>query len=474
METEKPSFQYLLKLPGKIYRKQEGRLTKAIFWRGQECFVKLHAGIGWREIFKNLCQGRLPIVGARPEYQALKHLTEVGIPTLEILEFNSNGWNPAAQKSYLITKALHHTTSLETLCGHWQTSSPTIDFKRKIIRQVAKIAAQMHNAGINHRDFYICHFLFDEKLYAEKGQVKLYLMDLHRAQIRQEVPYRWRLKDIGGLYFSVLNLPLTRRDLFLFMKIYQELTLQRLNWPLFWYEVEKKAWTLYQKTFFKKISFQSKERGYKLKMVYDPKYVPASLISLNTPEALFKKAEILKTDATTTVAKILVDEQTLLLKRYNARHLLKIMKRRFGESRAARNWYQAWRLHHLQILTPRPLAKIEVLYWGVIRESYILMEYLAGGEDLSKFLQKYPAALPKMLRQIKNIFTSLAASYTAHGDMKATNLWVVKEKIYLLDLDGMRQYLHPAALAKALAKDKQRFLKNWQNMPELCQAFEKI
>ena len=50
--------------------------------------------------------------------------------------------------------------------------------------------------------------------------LKLSLIDLHRAQIREQTPRRWRDKDLASLYFSALDIGLTRRDLLRFLRIY--------------------------------------------------------------------------------------------------------------------------------------------------------------------------------------------------------------------------------------------------------------
>ena len=51
--------------PGDVYRDKEGRRTLRIHHGGRSFFLKLHAGVGWPEIFKNLLQGRLPATGGR-------------------------------------------------------------------------------------------------------------------------------------------------------------------------------------------------------------------------------------------------------------------------------------------------------------------------------------------------------------------------------------------------------------------------
>jgi heptose I phosphotransferase len=50
----------------------------------------------------------------------------------------------------------------------------------------------------------------------------LYLIDLHRVQIRKKIPLRWRAKDLSGLYFSAIGIGLTRRDEYYFLVQYYQ------------------------------------------------------------------------------------------------------------------------------------------------------------------------------------------------------------------------------------------------------------
>jgi len=449
-------FKYLMGLPGKIYRQQPGRLTKSIELDQQNCFVKLHFGVGWKEIFKNLLQLRLPIIGAKTEYLALKKMQQLHIDSLEPVEFAESGINPATQQSYLVTKALQNMISLEDLCAEWQHNKPSIQFKRDLIRALAVIAKKLHDNGINHRDFYLCHFLFDPQYYQQTQKIKLYLIDLHRTQIRTKTPWRWQVKDIAGLYFSALKLPLTRRDLFCFMQIYDQ-------GNKFWQEVEVKAWDLYLKTYFVKQKIGNKT------ILFDAAMRDQLTLEkfFQQPNAIIQQAQILKNDATTTVAKY----SDFLVKRYNARSLGKIFKRLFRTSRARRCLMQALRLRHLGIATPKPIAIIEQLTGVIKRESYLVIEYLEG-EDLLALLNTHPEKIYDVAEKIHSLFKVLYTIHTAHGDMKATNLWMAQQQIELLDLDGMRQYSNEYALKKALVKDKKRFLKNWQQHESFHQVFQ--
>ncbi|MBN6239828.1 lipopolysaccharide core heptose(I) kinase RfaP, partial [Escherichia coli] len=54
----------------------------------------------------------------------------------------------------------------------------------------------------------------------KEEELKISVIDLHRAQLRTRVPRRWRDKDLIGLYFSSMNIGLTQRDIWRFMKVY--------------------------------------------------------------------------------------------------------------------------------------------------------------------------------------------------------------------------------------------------------------
>ncbi|HHZ9913323.1 TPA: lipopolysaccharide core heptose(I) kinase RfaP, partial [Escherichia coli] len=70
------------------------------------------------------------------------------------------------------------------------------------------------------RDCYICHFLLHLPFSGKEEELKISVIDLHRAQLRTRVPRRWRDKDLIGLYFSSMNISLTQRDIWRFMKEY--------------------------------------------------------------------------------------------------------------------------------------------------------------------------------------------------------------------------------------------------------------
>ena len=170
-----------MNLQGEAYRDLAGRRTIRVVLGERRYFAKLHYGVGWGEIFKNLVRMSLPVLGARTEWLAIQKFEGLGVSTMSIAGFGERGGNPAARQSFLITDELAETISLEDHCRSWPEAPPSPRFKRSIIEKVAFMVKQLHENGVNHRDLYICHFLMKEasaKPDARPEQIDLYIIDL--------------------------------------------------------------------------------------------------------------------------------------------------------------------------------------------------------------------------------------------------------------------------------------------------------
>jgi heptose I phosphotransferase len=236
-------FEQVMHMQGDIFRDVSGRQTLRFTLNEKSYFAKLHFGVGWSEIFKNLLTGRKPILGAETEWKAIHRLTDLGIPTTPAIAYARRGCNPARQQSFIITRDLGDIISLETLCADWKANLPNPAFKRRLILAVAEIARKLHDNGLNHRDFYICHLCLD-RARLQHGEILLYLIDLHRVGIRDTIRPTARMKDIAALYFSALDIGLTRRDCLRFIRHYRD-TLRTEQ--KFWRLVDIRARKLYDK-----------------------------------------------------------------------------------------------------------------------------------------------------------------------------------------------------------------------------------
>jgi len=234
-------FDDFMAITGQVFKDMPGRRTMRFARGGKSYFIKIHRGVGWKEILKNLVQLRLPVVSAENERRAIERLHALGVPTMKIAGYGCRGWNPARLESFIVTEDLGDTVNLEDFSRNWRARPPAPGLKRALIAAVAETARRLHENGVNHRDFYLCHLRIEPR--APAARPRIVVMDLHRAQLRLATPRRWIVKDIGSLYFSAMDIGLTRRDLLRFMRAYRAKPLReilRTEQP-FWSAVKRRA-----------------------------------------------------------------------------------------------------------------------------------------------------------------------------------------------------------------------------------------
>lgn len=250
----KDPFAEVQRLRGEVFREVKERTTLRFELNGKSYFLKLHRGIGWKEILKNWSQFNRPVLGAEQEYHAILRLQQLKVETMSVAAFGEQGENPAKKLSFIITDDLVGTENLEDYCRSWPQQPPQPKFKRLLVERIARISRTIHENGLNHCDYYICHFHLNIGNLPEPGlitedDVHLHLIDLHRMRQRENMPIRWAVKDIGGLYFSAMEIGLTKRDLLRFMRLYRGKPLRETLFEdkEFWQAVDQRAQQLYAK-----------------------------------------------------------------------------------------------------------------------------------------------------------------------------------------------------------------------------------
>ena len=247
-------FQKIMAVHGETFREAPGRKTVRFSRQAKNYFLKTHTGVGWQEIIKNLFYFRLPVLGAMNEWHGAHHLQRLGIDTLTIAGYGTASGSPARRHSFIITDEISETQSLEEFCSTWKRHPPRqaheIRYKRWLIQSLARIARRLHNSGANHRDFYLVHFLLqpgsvDGKLHPDAS--RLFVIDLHRMQLRRKTPKRWKIKDVAGLHYSSMDLGLSTRDRLRFIRLYSGGSLRQAlgRDRQFWERVERRANRLY-------------------------------------------------------------------------------------------------------------------------------------------------------------------------------------------------------------------------------------
>lgn len=263
----KDPFKEVLGIRGEVFREVKERVTLRFELSGKSYFLKLHRGVGWKEIFKNWSQFNKPVLGADLEYQAILKLQSLNVETMSVAAYGETGSNPAKKLSFIITDDLVGTENLEDFCRLWPQQPPQIGFKRLLIERIANVSRTLRENGLNHRDYYLCHFHLDLRNLPSQevvcaDDIHLHLIDLHRMQCRENMSIRWAIKDIGGLFFSTMEIGLTQRDLFRFMSLYKGKTLRKTlsEDKAFWQAVKQRAEKLYAKGLRKGIVGNSLEK----------------------------------------------------------------------------------------------------------------------------------------------------------------------------------------------------------------------
>ena len=243
------TFEALFGLRGEVHRQAANRRTLRIDADGAKSyFAKLHDGVGWGEIAKSLLSAKAPVLGARNEYEACQALAGAGVAAPTAAAFGERGRNPARRKSFVVCDALVGYASLEDVVRCWTARPPPVELKRRLVVAVAGLARAMHEAGVQHRDFYLAH-LHAEAGKLAAGEVDLAVIDLHRARRRQPLPERWRRRDLAALLYSAVQLPLTRMDRRRFVAAYCRGLSQSAaaRTAGFWRRVERRAQRLQQR-----------------------------------------------------------------------------------------------------------------------------------------------------------------------------------------------------------------------------------
>ena len=75
----------------------------------------------------------------------------------------------------------------------------------------ADLAAKLHNAGLHHRDLYLCHFMAKVDGEGDQPKVDVRLIDVARVGRLSFVftRRRWIIKDLAQFWFSTMSLPIS-------------------------------------------------------------------------------------------------------------------------------------------------------------------------------------------------------------------------------------------------------------------------
>lgn len=411
-------------------------------WRGRLVLAKLLVGGKAERHFQRELSGARLLAGQ-------------GLCTPELL---AEGFM-AGQGGWLLFDYLEGAESLWDAWRAVERDALLSDAQQAVLGEALAVIGQLHARGLWQADLHLDNLL--------RHGGRLFVIDGGGVQVETagQPLSRQRVLENLGVFFAQLPAelePFTEELLvhYLLANAEHALPLEALL-----REVEKvRRWRL--RDYLKKAGrdcslFAAKIGAFGLRIVRREQEAELSTLLVD-PDAAVETGHIYKTGGAATVARIELNGRPLVLKRYNIKNWLHGLKRFWRPSRAWHSWVEGNRLELLGIATPRPLAVIERRWCWLRGRAYLLTEYCGGPDLIARFAPYVESAPPESeLAALDRLFAALIRERISHGDLKGHNLFWDEGRWSLIDLDAMRQHRRQASFARAYARDRARFLRNW-------------
>ncbi|MDL2321714.1 lipopolysaccharide kinase InaA family protein [Desulfosarcina sp. OttesenSCG-928-B08] len=134
------------------------------------------------------------------EFKAICDFQDSGLPTPVPVAAGERRLFGFQYESFLITCGIEPFISLETLIRH-HPERISEKIKKPLLTAIARLAKKMHDAGFNHLDFNADHVMVGPEL--EHGQIVLNLLDFQRIDRNQIMRFRWMIKTMAELFYSM-------------------------------------------------------------------------------------------------------------------------------------------------------------------------------------------------------------------------------------------------------------------------------
>ncbi len=218
------------------FHAKQGRSTARVRfdspWGQLSVYLKRHERMPWPTRLASLLNPAGRYTPAGSEWSHLQTARSLGVRVPDVVAAGERIGPWGHLQSYLMVAELVGSRELNEVLPGLARSMPPAEFarlKRELTRELAAIAARLHNAGCYHKDLYLCHVFLDLTGKAMPGG-RLTLIDLHRLARHPITGFRWRWKDLGQLLFSTFGVEgIDDRDRLRFWKHYRAMT--RLPFP---------------------------------------------------------------------------------------------------------------------------------------------------------------------------------------------------------------------------------------------------
>ncbi len=429
--------QLLRVLPGQRY-------VALAQWQGRPVLAKLLVGNKAARHFQR-------------ELDGARQLAEQGLNTPQLL---ADGLRDG-EGGWLLFEYLQGAESLWDAWRAVENQALLSAEQQAVLASALASIAQMHRQGLWQADLHLDNLLqHDGQLYVIDGggvQVEIAGQPLSRKRVLENL----------GVFFAQLPVELTPfiEELlvhYLLVNGEHALPLEALLGEL----AKVRQWRL--RDYLRKAArdctlFAAKIGAFGLRVVRRADQSTLQPL-LEDIDRLTEQGHIYKTGGAATVAQVQLQGRSLVVKRYNVKSLGHWLKRFWRPSRAWHSWIAGNRLQLLGIATPQPLAVLERRWCWLRGRAYLITEYCGGQDIIARFQAFHDGSPPESdLLALDRLFAALLRERISHGDFKGHNLfWDDRLACWsLIDLDAMQQHRSARGFARAYARDRARFLRNW-------------
>jgi len=417
-------------------------------WQGQDVYAKVFTGKN-----NNYYAGR--------DLAGVQQLIQAGIETPPLL---FQGEIQEAQAQVLVFLTIGQARNAEEVWFGCDTQA-----RFELARKLVLTLARHHQAGLVQTDLYFKNFLVQgDVVYTLDGDGirRLPLVFGQRQRLRNLATLFSKMDVLDDQWIPELYACYCRQ-LNVACKLPDEAAVRSLTQKI----RSRMAGAYADKKVFRTCTDVKVTRRFRyfFAVARDFGLIPASLGLLDA--ALADKKANLKNGNTCTIAKAVIADRQVVVKRYNIKNFWHGLNRALRPSRAAMSWANAHRLVIVNVATPKPLALMEERLGFLRRRAYYVSEYLDAPDALQFFTQ--PLSLDDKQTVARNIATLFCRLYLlkfSHGDCKATNIKIVNLSPVLIDLDGMQAHRLPhifdCLFERRHIKDLKRLMKNWEHDAE--------
>ena len=369
--------------------------------------------------------------------------------------------------SLLVTEAVTNSEEFMEFCqANYEGALPGNKEaeKRKLLRKLAIFIKTIHEKGFFHCDLHAGNILikFGNKQSSSIHDCDLYLMDLHRVKILNNMSCRKRRYNLAQIFNSLSSI-LTKADKLDFLRSYGSNTLGNITdeddlvrqIELQSSRIRNIHYRSRLKRCLKESSAFSRKRSIGMKIFFRKGCDTdrfAGLIEKHHNALLSgDKAIVMKLDSKTALTRFPLENekiQSVVVKQYKVSCGMCLIRNIFRNSAGRKAWIDGNGLSVYGFNTPEPLALMEKKVLGITTDSYLIMEDVRDRLEMDRYIlmhfhDKLSLSKLKMKRVlINNLAETIGRMHNQnifHHDLKTCNI-MVKEKgrssyITFLDFD---------------------------------------